>query len=157
MPGYRYQHFFYIFIFLYFSDRLFSCNFQTCVLLVFITVLDFATVLYTGKKHGENRILLRGFKKAGNQARASQVLGQDHSNLRHFPPILVIPISLKKKYSSQDFVFMVSLLCYQFPNSVITNIQLALLCIGVHVRSSVQYYSCNFKRDEVQMVQPSPR
>lgn len=70
-------------------------------------------------------VLLRAFKKAGNEACVSQVLGQDPRNLGHFPSILVIPIYFKKKNNpkniSQDFVFMVSLLCYPFPNSVITH------------------------------------
>lgn len=43
-----------IFLYILSSDRIFFRNFQTRILLVFDPVLDFAAVLYTGKKHGEN-------------------------------------------------------------------------------------------------------
>lgn len=44
----------YFLIYILSSDRIFFHNFQTRILLVFVPVLDFAAVLYTGKKHGEN-------------------------------------------------------------------------------------------------------
>lgn len=144
-----------IFLYILSSDRIFFHNFQTRILLVFDPVLDFAAVLYTGKKHGENSftasfqesrklsLCLPGLRPRSQQLGALS-LHTCHSHL------------FKKKYISQDFVFMGSLLCYPFPNSVTTNAQLVLLCICVHVRLSEQYYPSDFKRGEVHMAQPSP-
>lgn len=62
MLGYRYQHLFCIFIYILNGDRFFSII-SRCVLLVFITVLDFVAVLYMGKKHEENNFT-RSFQES---------------------------------------------------------------------------------------------